>query len=244
MAAPDRSCGGTGKYMHSLGLELLMTTMKLYKMRSLEKLEFTLDIILNERLHCAPFTDLNDPLEGVYLSASAPYFSRQLLGKYGATSVSPCDASELHEHERFNKICSLTKSFNDIRIWSHYGDGHRGIAIEIDFGGYENDTYPVRYLDELKQYSNTFLGAPPANEVLSQKTKHWLHEDEYRVMQPDDYYYVINRISAIYLGSRVSDERKALLNKLVPNKIPIYFTRINKSTLAVEPGDLMQRSKQ
>lgn len=215
--------------------------MKLYKMRSLENLEFVLDIILNERLHCAPFADLNDPLEGVYLSVA--HLPPVLLQRKGTVRVSRENSSQLHEHEKFSRICSLSKSFKDIRMWSHYGDGHRGIAIEIDFSGYEVDVYPIRYLQELKQYGNTVIETPFADDVLSQKTIHWLHEEEFRVLQPDKYYDVKNRISAIYLGSRVSEDRKALLNKLVPDEIPIYFTKLNESTLEVEPGGIMQRAK-
>ena len=44
--------------------------MKLYKYRSLRRnLDFVLDILLNERLYCANYTALNDPLEGYYVDA-------------------------------------------------------------------------------------------------------------------------------------------------------------------------------
>lgn len=40
--------------------------MKLYKFRSLDNIEFTFDILLNERLYCANYKDLNDPFEGIF----------------------------------------------------------------------------------------------------------------------------------------------------------------------------------
>ena len=46
--------------------------MKLYKYRSLHNLEFILDVLLNERLHCAPYTKLNGPFEGVFYTAYPP----------------------------------------------------------------------------------------------------------------------------------------------------------------------------
>lgn len=210
--------------------------MKLYKMRSLENLEFVLDIILNERLHCAPFANLNDPLEGIYISASVPYSPSGFSRGSSKVRVSQVGASQTYDHEKFSKICSLTKSFKDIRMWSHYGDGHRGIAIEIDFSGYEEDVRQIRYLPELKRYTNTIIGTPFADEVLSQKTKHWEHEEEFRILQSDEYYDVRNRISAIYFGHRVSCATGALLKKLVPNSIPIYDTKISETTLEVEPA--------
>jgi len=42
--------------------------MILYKYRSLEQFEYVLDILLNERLYCSYYKDLNDPLEGIYAS--------------------------------------------------------------------------------------------------------------------------------------------------------------------------------
>lgn len=44
---------------------------------------------------------------------------------------SPKSISELPLFEN-KTVCSLTASLSDIRLWSHYADGHTGVAIEID----------------------------------------------------------------------------------------------------------------
>lgn len=40
--------------------------MILYKYRSLTNLEHVFDIILNQRLHCSTYPELNDPFEGIF----------------------------------------------------------------------------------------------------------------------------------------------------------------------------------
>src|SRR3989339_459707 len=52
-------------------------------------------------------------------------------------------------------VCSLTQKFNDVLMWSHYADSHKGFLIEYDLHDYieslrENNIflYPVSYQDE------------------------------------------------------------------------------------------------
>ena len=40
--------------------------MKLYKFRSFDNIEYTLDILINERLYCSSHEALNDPFEGLF----------------------------------------------------------------------------------------------------------------------------------------------------------------------------------
>ena len=54
-------------------------------------------------------------------------------------------------------------------------------------------------------------------------------------MQANEYYSVKGRITAVYLGQRVSEKHKDLLQRLVPESIPIRTVRINPTTLRVEP---------
>ena len=207
--------------------------MKLYKFRSLANFEFVLEIVLNERLYCAHFSDLNDPFEGIYLAVT--HFPPVLLQTKGTERISSKNASSLYEQEKYCRICSLSADFEDVRLWSHYADGHKGIAIEIDFEGREVDIIPVRYLPELKKYGSTILATPFPEQVLTHKTTHWEYEKEFRILQSDKYYPVEGRITAIYLGPRVSKGHRVLLDKVVPSEIPIIATKINSTELIVEP---------
>jgi hypothetical protein len=143
------------------------------------------------------------------------------------------------------KICSLSSDLNDVRLWSYYANGHRGVVFEIDFSGLEK-TYEVKYFEELPRGSITLLGQPSPHELLSRKTKHWEFESEYRIidenkhLEEGKFFGIKGRIKAIYLGTRTSGLHRKLLNKIVPDEIPIYTTKINEEKIIVEPGECIE----
>lgn len=213
--------------------------MKFYKVRSLTNLEFFVDILFNERLYCAHFADLNDPFEGIYLSGAR--FPQEVVERIDLERAALEDTSQPIERKEFNRICSLSGSCEDFRLWSYYGDGHRGVAIEIDFTGHEHDLMPIRYTDAPDDLPVEDPKKMSMDELLSVKTTQWEYERESRIVQKEPYYSVKDRITAVYLGARISHERQALLEKLVPQSIPMYATHINIAKLAVEPRELLKR---
>lgn len=214
--------------------------MKLYKLRSLSNFERFLDIILNERLYCTPFEDLNDPFEGLFLAVS--HLPPVMLQSKGTIRQVLRHASDLQEHDQYSRICSLSASYKDVRLWSYYADGHKGVAIEIDFSGRETDVVPIRYLTELKKYSNTVLGTPFPEDVLRHKTVHWQYEDEVRILQSEVYYPVEGRITSVLLGARTTDDHKSILDKVLPEDISMIEMKINEVTLEVEPNQSFHRT--
>ncbi len=216
--------------------------MKLYKYRSLQSIEFVLDILLNERLYCSTYDELNDPFEGLFLTTIA-----SVIGLPGGLNILPGmglgqgkvikDIKDI-KSESFQKkrICSLSASINDVRLWSHYGDGHKGIAIEIDLPREETKLHRVNYSTELPSYSPSFLTDPlDYVKVLTNKTDHWAYEAEYRIINEYEYFNISNKISAVYLGYRISDRNRDLLSKVVSKSIPFIETTINHHKIIVEP---------
>jgi hypothetical protein len=158
------------------------------------------------------------------------------------------------------KICSLSSDLNDVRLWSYYADGHRGVAFQIDFSGLEAKEgykiiHEVKYSEKLPwgilpNNKITVLGEPiRPYEVLSRKTKHWEFEAEHRVINDSKnllegkYFDIKGRIKAIYLGTRTSPIHRELLNKIVPSEIPIFTTNLNEKTIEVEPGECIPERK-
>jgi hypothetical protein len=192
--------------------------MKLYKFRSLDKFDYVLDILLNKRLYCAPYTELNDPFEGLLWHSvhartpdESPHPNLMLTGTFeGFNSV-----KELFSGASYTKICSLSADFSDVRLWSNYADGHRGVAIEINFPDIPNDKIvEVKYTLGLPKFKNK--PKPRPQEILSYKTDHWAHEREYRIINDNKYFPITDGINAVLLGSRISNEHLQLLSKLVP----------------------------
>ena len=134
------------------------------------------------------------------------------------------------------RVCSLSRTPSDMRLWSYYADGHKGVAVEIDFTGFENDVKEIRYCSQLEEHQPGTLLTGLVNpiDILSSKTIHWKYEEEYRIIQEDQNYNIAGRITAIYIGIK-AHEYHELLKKALPSHIPLIYTRLNPTTLSIEP---------
>ena len=136
--------------------------LTLYKYRSLENLEHVLDIILNERLYCSPYDKLNDPFEGLFMSEIHGNFSQNVFSG-GIFKTDECkNIGETLLGFSKSKICSLSSSINDVRLWSLYSDGLKGIVIEVEFDSKELEInlFQVEYSEKLPFGGSTLLGSP------------------------------------------------------------------------------------
>jgi hypothetical protein len=216
--------------------------LKLYKYRSIKNLEFLLDIILLERLYCAPYTELNDPCEGMF-SYSHPYMPLPPIPGIGPLHltvpgmkfITIKTIKDLPRVASLPRICSLSNTLSDVRLWSYYADGHKGVAIEIDFTEFEDDVREIRYCKKLEEHEvGTLLtGCSNPIDILSSKTFHWEYEKEYRIVQEQEKYGIAGRITGIYIGIK-GNESYELLKKVVPRNIPLINTRLNPVTLTIE----------
>lgn len=216
--------------------------MILYKFKSLHKIEHVFDILHNQRLFCTKYTSLNDPFEGLFLTTfQVPPFFPGFIKEHKYKQVQ--QVSDLYGKLEHRKICSLSRHFSDVRLWSHYADGHRGIAIAIDFFNIESDVHEVVYSAELPEFGHTLLTEPIPAEVLSRKTDHWKYEKEYRIVQDQDYFPISGRIKAIFTGQRISDFHLELLKKITPEGISIYATKLNTEKVLIEEDKLTKAER-
>ncbi|HFD32509.1 MAG TPA: hypothetical protein ENJ28_07405 [Gammaproteobacteria bacterium] len=95
--------------------------MKAYKFRSAAQIGFAFDILINRRLYCADWRNLNDPMEGMFV--------------YGSDSSQESEISKrvkgIVSAKRKYKVCSLAGTFDSHLLWSHYAGGFDGVAIEV-----------------------------------------------------------------------------------------------------------------
>ena len=213
--------------------------MRLFKFRSLSNIEFVLDIIYNQRLYCATYDNLNDPFEGLFISNLLNLSERptgaELLSSNEAGYQVVVNAKHIHNEALENsRICSLSRAINDVRLWSYYGDGHTGIAIEIEVNEDDPLVFPVNYNSELPRVDLNNLCEADVINLFKQKTLHWQHEQEYRIVSSDKYYCIKQKIRSIYLGSRVSAFHAEILTKAVGQDVDIFHTQINPQTVEVE----------
>lgn len=169
----------------------------LYKYKKVDDFKYLLDILLNNRLYAAKYTELNDPMEGYY------YYYQNNIGR------------DLIDNLRNDKaklrICSLTNDKDNLVMWSHYADNHSGLVIGVELNGkYEPKT--VNYLQELKLIN--FVDNHTAEYILTNKLKLWEHEKEQRIII-DDSEYVTVEIKEIILGNKMPRKNRDLIRAIV-----------------------------
>lgn len=210
--------------------------MLLYKFRSLERLERIADILVAQRLYCPRYFDLNDPFEGVCIVRDVFENPQNASRRY--YSIVDVDTVIDPAEDKLPRVCCLSGSYHDIRLWSHYAGGHKGIAVEIDFSDAEKNPAKVEYHRGLDQHnSNSY---PSLGSILTHKTYHWEHEDEYRILETEEYFSISGRIKRVLLGPRFKKRDMAILEKLVPAGVSIERTKLNEFTLQVETRETHQ----
>jgi len=162
----------------------------LYKYRSLNALHFLIDIIRNQMLYAAQFTELNDPMEGMYrYSDNIPYRTREMV----------------LEAKTEYRICALSKKKNSTLMWAHYADSHRGVVLGIKprFLGKDFEEINVVYTTDLRVWGTSANAREIAKEALSKKLDLWKYEDEVRILTKKR--FVPIKIEEVLIGCKAED---------------------------------------
>ena len=213
---------------------------------------------MNERLYCAHHKSLNDPFEGLFSTIewkSDPQFLN-LMGDFSLGGSGPLNMLGdgmpvfMSEGEKYKKtvynelpaakintrICSLSSSMADVRMWSLYASGHTGCVIEVDLEPDQKQIIEVQYDAGIRQFKDQMTKDAKAIDVLSFKTDHWEYEKEYRIFSEQEFYPVTGKITGVYLGIRVQNIYKDLVVRCTPPEIPVYETRIREATVEITPN--------
>ncbi|MDD9158511.1 DUF2971 domain-containing protein [Aliivibrio sp. S4TY2] len=171
-----------------------------YKYRSLDNLKFLIDIFMNNRLYAAPYTSMNDPMEGHYFQRSG-----RLSSEFKSALKGEKDACG---------IVSLSEIPDNTLMWAHYANGHNGIAIGVEIDSNLYDIRPIEY-DGLSQLTQRFENEPAeaAKRVLSHKLEVWDYEKEHRVFVQYEKFVNV-KIKEVVFGRRVEPEERKFFEKL------------------------------
>jgi hypothetical protein len=199
--------------------------MKLYKFRqygSDEDRNRVHRIINTGEFYLADRKRLNDPMEGFfeYYSEEDRQYSQRVKDFLLA--------------KRDLRICSFSNTYHPILLWSHYADGHKGIAIEITLNSkHYQDLYRIKYVKKIP-----FIDFKKDNQnpisVLRTKIKFWRYEREFRYIDFQDGVR-LGEITGIYFGIRTPSHHKNQLRVIANrNGIPTFETRMDFNTNEIE----------
>lgn len=118
---------------------------------------------------------------------------------------------------------------NDILMWSHYADGHRGVCLEFDASAPQSvfaSALPIKYQ---QQYPilNRFTSSEEErlDATLLTKSEHWVYEKEWRIIERRGsgwYKFPEHLLSGVILGSLIQPNDKIqVINWLSKRKAPI-----------------------
>jgi hypothetical protein len=168
--------------------------MKTYKFRSVENLEFVIDILLNNRLYCSDVQSLNDIRE-----------ADVRIGKDQGRVKEVIDfGNQVSTLLKGTRVCSLCKTFQNHLLWSYYAGGSTGLAIEIDLP--PDDAVEVQYNDEfpfLSDHVDSGDAQAMVEKIISHKYTDWRHEQEIRIITKDPYYVLPTPVSRVIVGARM-----------------------------------------
>lgn len=251
---------------------------KLYRYRTMESRELE-DIFTKRKIFLPRPIDFNDPFEcrpkilafGNRLKRQS--FLRETVNKNSPLINRKTRKEKVREldsilksnpniienlYENFLKTTGmycLSEKNDDILMWSHYSNGHRGLCIEFDafldaalsrmmlFG----QALKVNYREERPQCNLMEIGEPTEyQKALLTKSNHWEYEQEWRIIKiepeggPGLRDFMPEILTGVVFGALISpeDTQKAMdwISKY-PTKIVLYQAIINetKYQLDIEP---------
>lgn len=190
--------------------------MLLYKYRGIQGFRFFTDIVLKRRLYAAPYFDLNDPMEGRYLYSQS------------GGSIDEDMRRLLKGEKEKIRICSLSRDPNNELMWSHYAEGHKGVAIGVEVNRKQYKVRPIKY-NGLHQVGLHNFHRDSAIDVLSHKLDVWQYEEEERVFVGNNKHYVDVEVKQVICGRRMSNQDKGFITDLI-RKIDPDIEIINART--------------
>lgn len=167
-----------------------------YKYRSVNNMRFLLDILVYNRLYLASYSELNDPMEGAYRISNGVNYDNPWLELF-------------HTEKQAIRICSLSKTYNNMLMWSHYADSHKGCCIKLELKSKKGviEKY-VEYVDTIQDLQGQDY-RKEAYQILSNKLKCWNYEKEVRILKEiprvsSKSKYIKIKIVSIYLGCKMA----------------------------------------
>ncbi|MEE8186104.1 MAG: DUF2971 domain-containing protein [Nitrososphaerales archaeon] len=255
------------------------TPPTLYKYRFFDPDGYHLGVIENAKLWFTSAREFNDPFDsslqyrfddapkGIRLKWAMHFLKREFphlnhkqrrqlalqrlreIGKDPAYYESFRNSYVERNYDKFG-ICCLTPVRDDLLMWAHYSDSHRGFCLGIDTSklfdlqhslasdGHLIDLQQVTYSEEMPEI-NFFVSMiskywhKDIIRLLCTKSTHWSHEREFRLIYWDRVNTALSvghdAISEVIMGCQVEDkDRNSVLSILNDRQCPAKVYQAHK----------------
>jgi hypothetical protein len=124
-------------------------------------------------------------------------------------------------------IYCLSEVRDDVLMFSHYADGHRGLCLQFKVvrNDFFTELHPVAYSDTFP--SINFARDDPREfaKLLLCKSKRWSYEKEWRILKPVSriglYKFPSHILTGIIFGCRTIQDDIELIKSMTHSRIPI-----------------------
>lgn len=197
--------------------------MKIYKYRSCDNHNHLREILGDSDFYFADWRDLNDPMEG--------YF------RYYDADHSPDELRKIVQGKDRYGISCFSLTCDEILLWSHYANNHKGICIEIDTDLDRSESVSwdvIKYRRNIPWIKKKNSRSRSAKEILSTKIFKWDYEQEIRAFCEGKHQkHKVGRITKVILGVRSDDALKALVSEFA-KEIPVVEATLDFDTNKIE----------
>lgn len=148
------------------------------------------------------------------------------------------------------RIGCISESWDNVLMWSHYADSHKGLCIGYDASDifkqdftkqnailrkciYTDDAYldslsleiPIINNRDLEAFKNNIFNQPSFLDAYSIKHKDWEYEKEWRIITHNTENKIILPIREICFGLGMNEDKKRLIKK--------YIQKLNKNHIGL-----------
>lgn len=214
--------------------------MILYKYYSLS--QYTDEAIIKQGLWCHTPRHMNDPFESL-IQLNREFSSSQLeifreVCRSNPTGQKWSELSDQHLITFFNHgrkfilkryaFCAFSEKYDDILMWSHYTDSHKGFVVGFDLSNLAEKYHltKVTYDNKLPDLDTKLFAEFMCKNTesvkdfirdYSIKSDIWKYEREWRLWQdgPGYIHYFPSQIKEIYFGLNITTENAVKILKLI-----------------------------
>jgi hypothetical protein len=238
-----------------------MSPRYLYKYGSLDYL--SVKIFINRELWFANADDFNDPFEfsipisfegtdeqyrkvcSEEIRKGDPSISDEELDKKvsealklgnhrNATLLRQLEQEYLADLRREINVCCFSEKRDDILMWSHYADMHRGYCIEFDKNSdFFNTVMKVEYASIYPKLNRfTTPKEKQTSTVVTTKYSEWEYEQEWRILGDHGAHpFTGDCVKGVIFGCKMRNHDKQTMRNVFRNwKSPVQFYEARKKT--------------
>ena len=182
----------------------------MYKYTSFER---TFDILMNNKIYFAKFSEFNDPFDGsVAFDLDTPEGIKTFMKNLKKTARESGINIPIHERkfeadpseadmfvDKINEwqkndstgFCCLTDTCQSLPMWAHYADNHNGCCLIFDFSKYssqksDKDRFPFHFIKKIEYRANRRkYNMGHIWHFYAYKSFEWRYEHEWRAVMFD-----------------------------------------------------------